>query len=311
MIKLTTILILLLFGNILSAQVQFSERLDLGKIDKDKLDEISGMDISRINKDVIWIHNDSGSEAELYAIDIKGNYLGKLLLTGLAKGIRDWEDITVGPGPVNGVSYIYIGEIGDNDAIYDSKYIYRFPEPKLNLNEGKFKIDINDFDVIEFNFPDGKRDSETLMIDPITKDLIVISKREDNVNVYNLKYPQPTDVTLIPKKIATLPFGYQGFRDSGVTGGDISNDGSEILIKDYFFVYYYTRKDNESIETALSRDYNKVTTYFYDMSKEPQGESICWDNESTGFFTSTEVKFNITPHLYFFKKIPTKVKKKP
>ncbi|MGX7835780.1 hypothetical protein ACWKSR_11580, partial [Campylobacter fetus subsp. venerealis] len=72
------------------------------------------------------IHNDSGGEAAVYLIDMLGNTVGKVEL--LETKNRDWEDIAVGPGP-DGQSYIYIGEIGDNNAVHKDISIYRIPEP--------------------------------------------------------------------------------------------------------------------------------------------------------------------------------------
>ena len=44
----------------------------------------------------------------------------------------DLEDIAVGRGPVDGVSYIYVADIGNNDYDKNVFTIYRFPEPDLS-----------------------------------------------------------------------------------------------------------------------------------------------------------------------------------
>ena len=44
----------------------------------------------------------------------------------------DWEDIAVGPGPEPGVSYVYIGDIGDNLRLRSTISLLRFPEPDLD-----------------------------------------------------------------------------------------------------------------------------------------------------------------------------------
>ena len=43
--------------------------------------------------------------------------------------MEDFEDITIGSGPVPGQDYLFIGDIGNND--YDRRFlqVYRFPEP--------------------------------------------------------------------------------------------------------------------------------------------------------------------------------------
>jgi hypothetical protein len=41
-----------------------------------------------------------------------------------------------------------------------------------------------------FQYPDGSRDAETLLLDPLTKDIYVISKREfEDIRVYRAPYP--------------------------------------------------------------------------------------------------------------------------
>ena len=100
---------------------------------------------------------------------------------------RDWEDIAVGPGPDSTKSYVYIGDIGDNDGAHQFKYIYRFEEPVDDPQDNKQTI--TDFDKIVFRLPDSRRmDTEALFIDAATKDLYVVTKRENPVYVYQIKY---------------------------------------------------------------------------------------------------------------------------
>ena len=101
---------------------------------------------------------------------------------------RDWEDITIGPGPEEGVNYLYVADIGDNDAVYPYKIVYRIKEPELSEK----KIEIEDIDKLVFKLPDGTRDSEAIMVDPITHYFYIISKREKSVRLYEIKFPLPS-----------------------------------------------------------------------------------------------------------------------
>ena len=49
--------------------------------------------------------------------------------------MEDFEDITIGAGPEEGVDYIYVGDIGNNNYDRTILYIYRFPEPDLSSVE--------------------------------------------------------------------------------------------------------------------------------------------------------------------------------
>ena len=44
----------------------------------------------------------------------------------------DWEDIAAGPGPVSGVAYLYLADIGDNAKARTSVQVYRVREPLVN-----------------------------------------------------------------------------------------------------------------------------------------------------------------------------------
>ncbi|NJM26814.1 MAG: hypothetical protein HC859_16435 [Bacteroidia bacterium] len=108
-----------------------------------------------------------------------------------------------GPGPGE-KTYIYVGEIGDNAAKFDYKYIYRLEEPKLDLSS-PVEVDVTTIDSIKFQLPDGKRDTEAIMVDPLTKDLYVFSKREkEEIHVYVLPFPQSTTTLVTARFVMKL-----------------------------------------------------------------------------------------------------------
>ncbi len=81
------------------------------------VEEISGLAISSRTADVLWAINDSGkgdSRSVLTSLTTDGKHIADTELAGIQN--HDWEDIAVGPGPEIGLSYVYIADIGDNDA---------------------------------------------------------------------------------------------------------------------------------------------------------------------------------------------------
>ena len=107
--------IALLLSHPLSAMADcptFMDEAQLGTVESSLLTEISGVAASRKNADVLWVHNDSGDSARIYAMSIQGKHLGVYNLVGASA--TDWEDIAVGPGPVEGQDYVYAGDVGDN-----------------------------------------------------------------------------------------------------------------------------------------------------------------------------------------------------
>ena len=245
--------------------------------------EPSGIASSTVNPGMLWTHNDSGNKAEVYLIDQKLN----IKLTCKLKGVmnRDWEDIAVGPGPEEGKTYVYVGEIGDNFGMYPFKYIYRFEEPLFE--NGVTDVTISDFEKITFKLEDARKDTETLLVHPITKKIYVVSKREEPIWVYELIAPKPTKDTLTASKAFSLPL-------TQIVGGDFSSDGKELLMKNYQQVFYWTLSD-ENLKESLTK---KPTSLPY--QEEPQGEAITFSRDGKGYFTLSERVKEYKSYLYFY-----------
>jgi len=261
----------------------FERQQSLGTISK-SINEASGLVASIANPGYLWTHNDGRNPAEVFLINEKA----ETVMTCKLKNIhnRDWEDITIGPGPEEDVNYLYIGDIGDNDAVYPYKILYRIKEPKFSDST---EIEIDEIDKLVFALPDGKRDSEAIMMDPLTNKFYIFSKREPSIRLYEVKFPAEGD-TLKAEKITKLPF-------SRIVAANISSDGSEVLIKDYQYIYYWKRKEKESIKDLLLRYPVKI---YYEP--ETQGEAIAWKRDGTGFYTLSESSLISNADLFFYKR---------
>jgi len=266
----------------------FHEAFVEGTLNYSDINEASGLAVSRQSSDYLWTHNDRGDINRIFLIHKNGTHLGSFRLLGTTN--RDWEDIAIGRGPSPGVNYLYIGDIGDNNAAYAEKHIYRIPEPDVSLANNQVNwVDLEGAERIRFVYPEGKRmDAETLMIDPLTLDLYIVTKREFPVTVYRLPYPQSTTQVITAEKYGTLPF-------TMATGGDISSLGTEIIIKTRERVFLWTRSPTESISDAFMREPFRLP-----YQEEPQGEAIAFDEEATRYFTLSEVQNNITPKVYSY-----------
>ena len=274
---------------LVTGRPEFGDRLDLGLISNDSLNEASGLAASRKNPNVLWTHNDSGDENRLFAIDANGKHLGTFLIEGVEA--RDWEDVAVGPGPIKGRQYLYIGDIGDNLSKFDIKYIYRVAEPEVLRNQPPVEATLSEVETIAFQFPDGTRDAETLMVDPLTKDIYIVSKRESKVRVYRAPYPQSTTETITLEYVASLNL-------NNVVGGDISPSGNEVVIKTYSAIYYWHKPPDEKWVQMFEKDPVRVP-----YVPEPQGEAVCWRADGLGYYTISEEPGGIPSHLYFYPRL--------
>ncbi len=280
----------------------FSPQEDLGLLELDEIDEASGIVASRMNEDVFYTLNDSGGDPAVYAFNSTGEHLGIYTLDGVTN--RDWEDIAIGGGP-GYQQYIYVGDIGDNNNQYDTKYIYRFEEPFVSSNQAPVTETIFDAETISVQYPTANYDAETLMHDPLTNDLYIVTKRLQaspvgHDKIYRAEFPQSTTQTIVMEDVGDLSYPPSldpyGGAYHGATGGEISPLGDEILIKTYTNVYHWKRQQNQTLAETFQNDYSSVT-----YTLEPQGEAICWEPYCNGYFTTSEEPASYYPaHLYLY-----------
>lgn len=262
----------------------FKVAVPSGSIADERLQEASGIVASISNKGMFWVINDSGNAASIYLINEAGKTIHHYCIKDAVN--IDWEDIAISENE-NGKSYLYIGDIGDNYSVRDQINLIIFEEPTFT---NPIDTVISDYKSYALKYPDGPKDAETIMVDPITSKVYIISKREQNVLLYEVPESllESEAVNLIYKN--SLPF-------FNVTCGDISSDGQEILLKTYDSIYYWKRSDNESIPETMSRTHESVA-----YSPEPQGESIAWTHGGDGFYTLSEKSWAPDQVLYFYEK---------
>jgi hypothetical protein len=276
--------------SLLDRTTAFSSIPIVNNLKRQDLLELSGLASSRRNAGLLYKHEDSGNYNEIYVTNAKGDDLGKIVLDGISN--RDWEDLACGPGPESSKSYLYVGEIGDNDSAYPSVSVFRFPEPDLSTASPQTVVHIAP-DVLKFTYPEGAVNAESLLLDPLTKDLYIMTKQVAHSNLFVAKYPQSTISTTKLAHLASFPFDL-------LTSADISPDGSEILVRNTGQVWYWKRQPNETVLNAMLR---KPMDAPY-ARNEHQGEAICFAADVSGYFTISETKKfpGDIPALSFYKR---------
>ena len=133
------------------------------------LRELSGFAASHRHAGIFWAHNDSGNAPELYALRPDGTIAATVPLRGV--NLRDPEDIAVGPCTAGSAqSCIYLADIGDNGARRPSVQILKVVEPE-RLDDTPLAPAI-----LPFRYPDGPHNAESLVVDPATARVFVITK---------------------------------------------------------------------------------------------------------------------------------------
>lgn len=251
--------------------IHFDGPFGVGELGKGLVDEASGLAAGRLNTKLLWTHNDSGDGPMVYALSQQGAVKCSVSVTN-AKHV-DWEDIAIGPGPKSGVPYLYVGDIGDNNAKRSNIVVYRFAEPRVDGSEKRQDVAA---DALTFTYPDGARDAEALIIDPLTQDLYIVTKREQQSRVYMASAPHEGGSSRVLTFVTELPINV-------VTAGDISPQGNDILLKNYVYTYYWSRSGKEPLGTAFKRSPVRVS-----YMPEPQGEAICFSESGDGYYTVSE-----------------------
>jgi len=284
-ILLTFLVILMLLAGYGFYKIKSRRNEISGFMQNRELKETSGIAASGIFDDIYYIHNDSGDTSRFFAITPKG----KLVSTFYFKADKnlpsmqlDCEDISVGKGPKPGKSYVYLGDIGDNYNGRPYVTVYRFEE-KLSWTSDSINHVIPA--QLHLRYPDGSKDAEALLIDPIENLLYIVNKRTDTIRVYttplNFKNNEDRVLTLRTKVYFS---GFKPFKY--ITAGDISKDGTKILIKSYGKVYYWQRREKEHVWETLQR---KPAELPYDMQR--QGEAIGFTPDGEGYYTTSESAF--------------------
>lgn len=241
-----------------------------GRVDGADVKEASGIVASSVNEGVYWVHNDSGDVARAFALSSEGKLLTTLSFSKSAA--IDIEDVAVedvGPGS----SYLYFGDIGDNDAVRPSIKIFRVAEPTLGADTALTVTS----DVMTVTYPDGARNAETLLFDPLTKELLIATKASGGPSEIHRVGAFTPGTKVTTEKIAEVDIDL-------ATGGDISRDGKFIAIRNYTTTaFVWVRGQDESIADALSRAPCKVP-----VATENQGEAFAFLLENKGYVTLSE-----------------------
>lgn len=266
-----------------------------GTVETEALVETSGLASSQQHDGLLWAHNDSGQAPVLYGFDRSGSSLAQI---EIAVDATDIEAMAITS------ERVYLADIGDNNAARLSISVHWFPEP----DPGDTGL-VQDVTSIELVYPDGPRDAEAFLLDPVTGDLLIIDKRFTiggrngaplsavKASVYAASPPFDTSrielrevgtidlETLAERAQAPSTEGLIGMSGVGglVTDADISADGTIVALRTYDTVWLFSRSEGESVADALSTQPCEAATL-----PEEQGEAIALLGAGSAFATISE-----------------------
>lgn len=183
-------------------------------IKDDRIKESSGLAKSQKHQDLYWTANDSGDNARVFGIDTTGKVKVEL---GFKAQLKDVEAVGVDHDGT-----IYIADIGDNNLNRDTIEIYTIPEPE-SLKDAD-RIPYHQFD---FTYPDGPHDAETLLVEPGTNQLYIVTKTLKGTGAIYAAPPAPSrQGTNELTKLAPAPSGV-------ITDGTFLADGQRVVLRTY------------------------------------------------------------------------------
>lgn len=225
-----------------------------GRLQNAKIDEASGIARSQRYPDVFWLANDDGPSV-LYAIDATGKDLGRVNVKDASN--RDWEDLA--SFTLDGVPYLLAADIGDNDGSRKDVRLYIIEEPEAGDDKVKPAWRI------EFTYPEGPRDAESVAVDVDNNRVLILTKRDVPALLYALPLQPGTKKRIDAERLGSVTSLPQPNRQDlefarkvnalhwQPTSMDISSDGTRAVVLTYGGVYLYPRTPEQSWLEALQQ----------------------------------------------------------
>jgi hypothetical protein len=257
-----------------AGRIDYLPAKTLGEVVNEDIDESSGLAAGRVNKGVLWTHNDSGDKPRIFAMNHAGADLGVARITGASA--RDWEDMC--SFAIGGKGFLLLADVGDNAVMRSMCTLYVAREPKLNLARRGAKLTAPAAMTINFRYEDGAHNCESVAVDTTTKTIYLVSKcRPPTCKVYAIPLPaRSPKKPVIAKAVATLTL-------PTTTAMDISADGLRAVVCTYQDAYEYVRRPKETWAHGFSRPPRKLKLPF-----RTQGESICYGPDGKTLYLTSE-----------------------
>ena len=258
------------------------------------LGEVSGLAASHAHADTLWLTNDGGNDARLYAVSRRGSKLATLRLAGIDN--TDWEDLAAFDR--DGRHYLLIADTGDNGGLRRTLQLHVIEEPASLVDAS-----VAPAWSIAFRWPDGARDCEAVAVDVAGDRILLVSKKRQPPELFALPLRPRTRGLQVARKLGVLAGVPRPDADelqanprlarirSQVTAADIAGDGRTLAVLTYRDVLLYPRRGSESWAQAVAR-----RPQVHPLPWLPQAEALGWSRDGSGLYATGE--FSPAPLLY-------------
>lgn len=250
-----------------------------------QLAEISGLAASRRHRGVLWLHDDGGNPARLFAINTDGDRLATVRVEGVVK--TDWEDMAA--FRLNGRNYLLIADTGDNGGLRRTLQLHAIEEP-AQLENARLKPAWS----IAFRWPDGPRDCEAVAVDERNGRILLVSKKRQPPELFALPLGPHRGIQTAQRvgTLAGVPKpGAEELRGDArqarimnqVTAADVSPDGRTLAVMTYRSLLLYPRRSDQSWAQAIAAK-PKVSA----LPWLPQAEAMGWAADGKALYVTGE-----------------------
>lgn len=260
----------------------FSAGKLVANVHEPQLTDASGLAASQKFKDVIYTHNDGAGGPYIYAINATTGEVISTMDIAMATN-HDWEDIAVGPCGEN--SCIYIADSGYRSGS-SANTIYRVQEPDTLSPSLTLAIDST------ATYTWSEDESQTLMVDPNGEVYLIGVIYSGRGMVSHL--PASAWGSSTPANIETTQFLPIHTHHHDPVSGDISRDGTELLIKSKSNIFYW-KIENGDVLTSFTKPPVEVPYHPTGL-----GEAICWSADGQSYYTLPEGHH---PALYVYSRL--------
>ncbi|MBN1833997.1 MAG: hypothetical protein JW896_17985 [Deltaproteobacteria bacterium] len=267
-------------GNRINADI-----INSGTIYEEDIGEASGIALSQFHENVIWVINDSGNSASVYALNPRGRLLCTLNIENVWN--NDWEDLA--SFEYEGKPYILIADVGDNHANRKACFLHFIEEPDIDKTSNLFSLSVKPSWSITYTYEDGPRDCEAVAVDMVNEKILLLSKRDHPPILYEL--PLTRQKNAVARKCAEIkPLPQRTQDDTELskysnlpTAMDISSDGLSAVVLTYDCAFYFRKNESSNWATVFSGSWKEIV-----FPPLRQAESVCFTRDGSSIFITSE-----------------------
>ena len=255
-----------------------------------RIAESSGVGAVTADRTLVWTHDDSGDSARFFAVSL-ADCRTRAVYAVRGVTATDWEDVAVD----HRRRVLWFGDVGDNDARRGEVQLVRVPEPAVPAAAAAAApvVPVGGT-VVRLRYPDGAHDCETVLVDPASGQVFLVTKSyAGTAVVYAAPLPLPASGVSVLERVGSVrvapTIGGAGPRgvltSAAVTGGAVSPDGRRVVLRTYAGALEWDVPATGALRLA---DALRGTPRVVALPRRPQGEGIAYTLDGRSLVTTTE-----------------------